>query len=111
MIQTLEIFVLLIRHAFCCTDRYRFQAPDNDDYEVSWVDFCTAQLENFNWNHMDLYVCTRGDKEYLLTENLKYWRYRLYVLPLAMYQPYTKKILEDDTGTGRCDIYPSPTNG
>ena len=55
------------------------------------MDFATEKLENFNWNHMDFYVCTRGDKEYLLTENLKYWRYRLYVLPLAMYQPYTKR--------------------
>ena len=36
--------------------------PDNDDYEVSWVEFKTEQLENFNWNRMDFYVCTRGDK-------------------------------------------------
>jgi hypothetical protein len=35
---------------------------DNDDYEVSWVEFKTEQLENFNWNRMDFYVCTRGDK-------------------------------------------------
>ena len=51
----------------------------------------------------------RGDKEYLLTENLKYWRYRLYVLPLAMYQPYTKKIL--DGSSDRCDIYPPSLSG
>ena len=48
--------------------RYRFEAPDNDNYEVSWVDFKTEKLENFNWNHMDFYVCTRGDNDtFLLT--------------------------------------------
>ena len=83
--------------------RYRFQAPDNDTYEVAWVDFRTEKLENFNWNHMDYYVCTRGDKEYLLTENLKYWRYRLYVLPLSTFQPYTKRIM--DGSSELCDIY------
>ena len=29
---------------------------------MSWVEFKTEQLENFNWNRMDFYVCTRGDK-------------------------------------------------
>ena len=50
---------------------YLFFSLDNDDYEVSWVEFKTEQLENFNWNRMDFYVCTRGDKVwrnlYLLT--------------------------------------------
>lgn len=83
--------------------RYRFRAPDNDNYEVSWVEFKTEKLENFNWNHMDFYVCTRGDKEFLLTENLKYWRFRTYALPLMPYLPYTRKIV--DGQTDRCDIY------
>ena len=51
--------------------RYRFQAPDNDNYEVSWVDFRTEKLENFNWNHMDYYVCTRfGQNTFHLLEGL-----------------------------------------
>ena len=31
--------------------RYRFQAPDNDTFDLSWVDFTFLKLENFNWNH------------------------------------------------------------
>jgi hypothetical protein len=36
------------------------QQIDVRDFEVSWVEFKTEQLENFNWNRMDFYVCTRG---------------------------------------------------
>ena len=86
--------------------RYRFGAPDNDTYEVSWVDFHTEKLENFNWNHMDFYVCTRGDKEFLLTENLKYWRFRLMAIPLTPYLKDTKKIMENCGANQQfCDIY------
>ncbi len=85
--------------------RYRFQAPDNDTYEVSWNDFKTEKLENFNWNLMDFYVCTHGDREYILTENLKYWRFRLYALPLTPYVPITKKIMENLKTRDTCDLY------
>ena len=27
-----------------------FQAPDNDRYEVSWIDVHVERLENYNWN-------------------------------------------------------------
>lgn len=30
---------------------------------------------------MDHYICTRGDRDFALTESLKYWRLRLCVLP------------------------------
>ena len=85
--------------------RYRFKAPDNDNFDLSWVDFTFLKLENFNWNHMDYYVITQGDKEYLLTDNLKYWRVRMYAVPLAFYVPYTRQIL--DGKTQHCDIYPT----
>lgn len=49
--------------------RYRFQAPDNNSYEVSWVKFSPEKLENYNWNHLDYYVCTKGDR-YKLSYNL-----------------------------------------
>lgn len=48
--------------------RYRFQAPQHDTYEVSGVNFTTEKLENFNWNYMDQYICTRGDTDYPLQE-------------------------------------------
>ncbi|XP_058120820.1 GATOR complex protein Iml1 [Anopheles ziemanni] len=81
--------------------RYRFHAPQHDTYEVSGVNFTTEKLENFNWNYMDQYICTRGDTDYPLHENMKYWRYRMYLLPKD--DPAMKKILD---GTVRhCDIY------
>lgn len=47
---------------------YRFHAPNHDTYEVSGVNFTTEKLENFNWNHMDQYICTRGDFDFMLLE-------------------------------------------
>ncbi|XP_055373672.1 GATOR complex protein Iml1 isoform X2 [Condylostylus longicornis] len=86
--------------------RYRFHAPQHDTYEISGANFTTEKLENFNWNFMDHYICTRGDTDYPLFDALKYWRYRMYLLPkehLAM-----KKILEG--GSQRCDIYTEISN-
>ncbi|CAH0720683.1 unnamed protein product, partial [Brenthis ino] len=85
--------------------RYRFHAPYHDTYEVSWVSFTTEKLENYNWNYMDHYICTRGDTDFSLVEALKYWRFRTLLLPLS--NPATKMILEDDST--HCDIYPTPT--
>ena len=48
--------------------RYRFHAPHHDTYEVSWVSFTTEKLENFNWNYLDHYICTRGDTDFQLAE-------------------------------------------
>uniref|UniRef100_A0A182MHG8 DEPDC5 C-terminal domain-containing protein n=1 Tax=Anopheles culicifacies TaxID=139723 RepID=A0A182MHG8_9DIPT len=81
--------------------RYRFHAPQHDTYEVSGVHFTTEKLENFNWNYMDQYICTRGDTDYPLHENMKYWRHRMYLLPKE--DPAMKKIL--DGTVRRCDIY------
>lgn len=50
---------------------------------------------------MDQYICTRGDTDFMLHENLKYWRYRMYLLPKD--HPAMKKIL-DGLAT-RCDIF------
>ncbi|XP_050344899.1 GATOR complex protein Iml1 isoform X3 [Nymphalis io] len=85
--------------------RYRFHAPNHDTYEVSWVSFTTEKLENYNWNYMDHYICTRGDTDFALVEPLKYWRFRTLLLPLI--NPATKTILEDEST--HCDIYPTPT--
>ncbi|KAK9511936.1 hypothetical protein O3M35_000495 [Rhynocoris fuscipes] len=79
---------------------YRFQAPDHPTYGVSWISFTTEKLENFNWNYLDHYVCTRGDTDFPLIESLKYWRFRVYLLPFC--QSGTKKILE---GSQHCDVY------
>nr|CAD7428224.1 unnamed protein product [Timema monikensis] len=80
--------------------RYRFHAPHHGTYEMSWVSFTTEKLENFNWNYLDHYICTRGDTDFQLAEAQKYWRFRMYLLPLN--HVATKKILE---GADHCDIY------
>ncbi|XP_018898821.2 GATOR complex protein Iml1 isoform X2 [Bemisia tabaci] len=80
--------------------RYRFQAPDHKTYGVSWVSFNTEKLENYNWNYLDHYICTRGDTDFALVEALKYWRFRIYVLPLSQFA--TRKILD---GSETCDLY------
>ncbi|XP_078053123.1 GATOR complex protein Iml1 isoform X3 [Augochlora pura] len=84
--------------------RYRFHAPHHDTYEVSWVSFTTEKLENYNWNYLDHYICTRGHTDFALVEALKYWRFRVFLLPL--HNTVTKKFLE---GSSRCDIY-TPLN-
>ncbi|XP_050487982.1 GATOR complex protein Iml1 isoform X2 [Bombus huntii] len=79
---------------------YRFHAPHHDTYEVSWVSFTTEKLENYNWNYLDHYICTRGHTDFALVEALKYWRFRVFLLPL--HNSATRKFLE---GSSRCDIY------
>ncbi|XP_018575456.1 GATOR complex protein DEPDC5 isoform X3 [Anoplophora glabripennis] len=85
--------------------RYRFYAPWHDTYEESFASFTTEKLEHFNWNYLDHYVCTGGDTEFVLVDALKYWRFRVYLLPLN--NTATKKIIE---GNDHCDIYTLPTN-
>ncbi|XP_072750951.1 GATOR complex protein Iml1 isoform X6 [Anoplolepis gracilipes] len=85
--------------------RYRFHAPHHDTYEVSWVSFTTEKLETYNWNYLDHYICTRGHTDFALVEALKYWRFRVFLLPL--HNPSTRKILE---GSLRCDIYAPLSN-
>ena len=43
---------------------YRFQVPDSDSYDVSWTTFCGEELENYNWNFVDHYICSRGEGDF-----------------------------------------------
>ncbi|XP_050411212.1 GATOR complex protein Iml1 isoform X2 [Patella vulgata] len=83
---------------------YRFQCPDSNSYDVSWTEFSNEQLENYNWNYLDQYICTRGEGDYDLMESLKFWRSRFFLLPCN--NSATKKIIE---GSSRCDIYEDKT--
>lgn len=136
------IYVYSFRHPYPPINidyRYRFKAPQHDTYEVSGVHFTTEKLENFNWNYMDQYICTRGDTDYPLLEvqrtaeapygtqrsttnmptfplafmqNLKYWRFRMYMLPKE--HAATKRIIEmsaDHGTTEHCDIYQDGVGG
>lgn len=86
--------------------RYRFYAPHHDTYEESYATFTTEKLEHYNWNYLDHYICTGGDSEFALVEALKYWRFRVYLLPLC--NTATKKIID---GAPHGDIYTLPSNG
>ena len=48
--------------------KYRFQAPDSYNYDVSWSEFFNEKLENYNWNYLDQYICTRGEGDFGLME-------------------------------------------
>uniref|UniRef100_A0A1I8PYI3 DEP domain-containing protein n=1 Tax=Stomoxys calcitrans TaxID=35570 RepID=A0A1I8PYI3_STOCA len=85
--------------------RYRFHAPQHETYEISGVNFTTEKLENFNWNFMDHYICTRGDTDYPLMENLKYWRFRMYLLPKE--NKAINKIMEQKCQN--CDVFTEPS--
>ncbi|XP_076434608.1 GATOR complex protein Iml1-like [Babylonia areolata] len=80
---------------------YRFQVPDSDCYDASSTEFRNERLENYNWNYLDQYICTRGEADYGLIESLKFWRSRFFLLP--SFNAATKKII--DGHTTRCDIY------
>ncbi|KAK9687602.1 Vacuolar membrane-associated protein Iml1 [Popillia japonica] len=79
--------------------RYRFHTPHHDTYEESYASFTTEKLEHYNWNYLDHYICTRGDTDFSLVDALKYWRFRVYLLPLN--NAATKRIIEGS----HCDIY------
>ncbi|KAF7279176.1 hypothetical protein GWI33_007586 [Rhynchophorus ferrugineus] len=85
--------------------RYRFHAPYHNNYEESYATFTTEKLEHYNWNYLDHYVCTGGNTpDFVLVDALKYWRFRVYLLPLNSQE--TKRIVD---GAPRCDIYTLPT--
>ncbi|XP_054168694.1 GATOR complex protein Iml1-like [Oppia nitens] len=84
---------------------YRIRTPDNETYGVSWVDFTSEKLENYKWNYLDNYTCQKAD-EHELKENLKYWRFRLLMLPSM--QSITKTIIEkylSGEDEYPCDLY------
>ena len=109
--NAIDVVIYRPRHPYPTLDyhySYRFMAPDNDTYEVSWVEFNMEKLEQYGWNYLDHYVATRGDQDFVLAENLKYWRSRMYVLPLRPYVPFTTSI-RDRPADMRCDVYKRPT--
>lgn len=68
--NTIVFFPKYFRHPYPEINvhyKYRFYAPNNT-FEVSYVDFTTEKLENYNWNYLDHYICTRGDKDFSLTD-------------------------------------------
>ena len=45
------------------------QVPDALTYDVSWTNFAYEKLENYNWNYVDQYLCTRGEDDF----DLRVW--------------------------------------
>ena len=110
--NAIDVVIYRPRHPYPTLDyhySYRFMAPDNDTYEVSWVEFNMEKLEQYGWNYLDHYVATRGDQDFGLAENLKYWRSRMYILPMRHYDLITRSI-RDGPADMRCDVYKRPTS-
>lgn len=76
--------------------RYRFRTPFTSMYNDETLSFTTEKLENFKWNYLDQYVCARGHPDYPLLEDLKYWRFRMLLLPKD--DNVTKRIIETNPG-------------
>uniref|UniRef100_T1J2N4 DEP domain-containing protein n=1 Tax=Strigamia maritima TaxID=126957 RepID=T1J2N4_STRMM len=85
--------------------QYRFQAPDMDNYEVSWVNFMSEKLETYNWNHLDHYVCWRGQGHFNLIESLKYWRFRVCLIPYHT-NATNRQMTESEKYYGRTSLTP-----
>ncbi|ROT76803.1 putative DEP domain-containing protein 5 isoform X5 [Penaeus vannamei] len=109
--STITVTIYRPRHPYPQLKRqykYRFQAPDMSSYEVSWVEFRTERLETYMWNHLDNYICFRGESpDYPLIEPLKFWRFRVLLVP-DCYRSSTKTIMDSPTGT-HSDIYSALT--
>ncbi|XP_063884355.1 GATOR complex protein Iml1-like isoform X3 [Scylla paramamosain] len=107
--STITVTIYRPRHPYPQLKRqykYRFRAPEMSSYEVSWVDFRTERLETYMWNHLDNYICFRGESpDYPLIEPLKFWRFRVLLVGDCFRVP-TRSILETDTLT---DIYGKPS--
>lgn len=50
------------------TYQYRFGSSGYDEFEQAAAEFTTEKLENYNWNYLDHYICTRGDPDFALNE-------------------------------------------
>ena len=82
---------------------YRFQAPDMGKYEIARAEFYTERLENYKWSYLDNYIVTKGESvEFPLEKNLKYWRFRIFIVP-NFYQSIVKTLQSDPSSP--CDIY------
>lgn len=57
---------------------YRFQVPDSPSYDVSTSQFKNEKLENYNWNYLDQYICTRGEGDYGLLDVGSLYIYLMY---------------------------------
>ncbi|XP_071550419.1 GATOR complex protein Iml1 isoform X2 [Panulirus ornatus] len=105
--STITVTIYRPRHPYPQLKRqykYRFQAPDMSSYEVSWVEFRTERLETYMWNHLDNYICSRGDSpDYPLIEPLKFWRFRVLLVP-DCFRTATRTIIETGSGSPT-DIY------
>ncbi|KAK3862519.1 hypothetical protein Pcinc_031625, partial [Petrolisthes cinctipes] len=109
--STITVTIYRPRHPYPQLKRhykYRFKAPHMNSYEVSWVEFRTERLETYMWNHLDNYICFRGESpDYSLIEPLKFWRVRMLVVA-DCYRTATRTIMEGGEGIAT-DIYSPST--
>ncbi|XP_078600096.1 GATOR1 complex protein DEPDC5-like isoform X7 [Branchiostoma floridae x Branchiostoma japonicum] len=86
--------------------RFRLWPVYQQVYDPARTEFQHDNLENYNWNYLDNYICSSGGDDFDLMDSLKFWRTRFLLLP-AM-SASTKKLSENqDTAF---DIYPDRTS-
>ncbi|XP_035692025.1 GATOR complex protein DEPDC5-like isoform X6 [Branchiostoma floridae] len=86
--------------------RFRLWPVYQQVYDPARTEFQHDNLENYNWNYLDNYICSSGGDDFDLMDSLKFWRTRFLLLP-AM-SASTKKLSESqDTAF---DIYPDRTS-
>lgn len=88
--------------------RYRFQVPDSRDYNVS---FCEISRKNVRalkqiWNPIDCYICIQGNGSLLPTDLARFWRQRIYMIPLMYVSPKSINETSQDHNQQRSDSEP-----
>ncbi|CAH1232894.1 DEPDC5 [Branchiostoma lanceolatum] len=85
--------------------RFRLWPVYQQVYDPARTEFQHDNLENYNWNYLDNYICSSGGDDFDLMDSLKFWRTRFLLLP-AM-SASTKQLSESQDTT--FDIYPDRT--
>lgn len=78
---------------------YRFRAPFHETYGQSWVHFKSEKLEDYSWNYLDNYICSRGDS-FELRSSMKFWRFRILIMPSQL---SLSKISYENTDENGCN--------
>ncbi|XP_078679765.1 GATOR1 complex protein DEPDC5-like isoform X3 [Branchiostoma floridae x Branchiostoma belcheri] len=82
--------------------RFRLWPVYQQVYDPARTEFQHDNLENYNWNYLDNYICSSGGDDFDLMDSLKFWRTRFLLLP-AM-SASTKMLSETPDTT--FDVYP-----
>ncbi|XP_068748692.1 GATOR1 complex protein DEPDC5-like [Montipora capricornis] len=61
---------------------YRLWIPQRRVFEPNESEFCHEEMESYNWNYLDQYICADPEFDELI-ESLNYWKARFLLLPFS----------------------------